>query len=172
MKRWVIKWVPSRDAVLQSRCIRPFAHRLANPCIWHFNRHSVARGLALGLFTGFLIPLGQSPAAALLALSMRANILVAVAATLITNPLTFAAIYFAAYQLGNRLLDSAGFADLALGAASEGRISKVGEWLLSMTVPTALGLLIFATAAAFIGYWTVQLSWRWWIARRWIARRT
>lgn len=63
-------------------------------------------GLAVGVFFGLLIPIAQIPAAALVALLLRANIPAAVGSTLVTNPITFPPVYYAAYHLGDWLLGS------------------------------------------------------------------
>lgn len=104
MRNWFLKYAPDRDALLRNRWLAPVASRLAPDAIWQFNRRSIARGLALGLFAGFLLPVGQIVLAALLATSARANVLIASAATLVTNPLTFPPIYYAAYRTGNYLI--------------------------------------------------------------------
>lgn len=85
MKGWASRFVVSREAVLSNRWISPFAHRLVHPSLWHLNRRSVARGVALGLFAGFLIPIGQIAVAAFLAVTVRANVVVAATATFVTN---------------------------------------------------------------------------------------
>lgn len=153
MRRWLIERLPDRDALLARRWLRPLAHRLGHPALWHLNRWSVSRGLALGLFCGFLVPMGQIFLAAFVALSWRANLPVAAAATLVTNPLTFPPIYYAAYRVGDRMVGSA------------------GEGLASVSLPTAFGLVAFALVSALAGYGAVQLGWRIWVVRRWSRRR-
>ena len=170
MKRWLSSTLPDREAVLQQRWIRPFAHRLSHPSLWHFNRWSVSRGLALGLLIAFLVPLGQTPAAALLALTARANVIVAAVATFVTNPFTFAAIYVGAYQLGQRLIATENWTLLNPEAAETAFLQGLA-WMLSVSVPTALGLIVFAVVSAAAGYYAVQLAWRIWVARRWARRR-
>ena len=154
----------SRDAILKSRWLKPFRHLFYHPSLWHLNRRSVPRALAVGLFAAFIIPVGQFALAALLAVPLRANVPLAAAATLVTNPLTFAPIYLAAYKVGAFLLrhshDGAG--DLASG---------FGSTLLAVSGPTALGLLVFAVASAAIGYAASSLWWRLNLLRRWRRER-
>src|SRR5690606_6341526 len=116
MRKWFVKSAPDRRILLDNRWLAPIAARLATPAIWHFNRRSIARGLALGLFAGFLLPIGQVALAVLFAASVRANILVASVATLVTNPLTFAPIYYAAYRTGSFLLALSGGPSESAGA--------------------------------------------------------
>jgi len=89
MKKWFKKVTPERESVIVNRRIRTFAYHLTHPEIWHFNRRNVARGVALGLFVGLIIPEGQIVLAALLAATVRGNLMIAAAVTLVTNPSTF-----------------------------------------------------------------------------------
>ena len=153
-----------RDRILRSRWLRPFAHLFSHPSLWHLNRRSVPRALALGFFAAFVIPVGQFALAAFLAVPMRANVPLAAAATLVTNPLTFPPIYFAAYKFGSFLLhhsSSEGADELATG---------LGSTLLDVSGPTALGLLVFAAALAAAGFFGGTAWWRLRLVRRWRQR--
>ena len=154
----------TREAILRSRWIRPFAHYLGHPSLWHLNRRSVPRGLAVGLFAAFAIPLGQFALAALLAVPLRANVPLAAAATLVTNPLTVAPIYIGAYKLGSFLLrhsPHAGASDLA---------TSFGSTILEVSGPTALGLRVFALVASLLGFAVGSAWWRFRLLRRWTDR--
>lgn len=155
----------SRDDILASRWLRPFAHLFAHPSLWHLNRRSVPRALALGLFAAFILPLGQFLLAALLALVIRANVPLAAAATLVTNPLTFPPIYYAAYRLGSTLLSHS-----PDGRAGE-FAQSLGQQLLEVSGPTALGLAIFAIVGAAAGYTLGSLWWRLKLVQRWQNRK-
>lgn len=64
-----------------------------------------ARGVALGLFIGFGIPLGaQMVCLGLLRLVMRFNIVIAFAFTWVNNPLSLLPMYYGYYVLGSLLL--------------------------------------------------------------------
>ena len=151
----------SRESILASRWLRPFAHLFSHPALWHLSRRSVPRALALGLFAAFILPVGQFALAALLALPIRANVPLAAAATLVTNPLTFPPVYFSAYKLGSFLLQhpsSEGAGELA---------SSFGAKILDVSGPTALGLLIFAIVGALLGYFIGAMWWRLRLVRLW-----
>lgn len=154
-----------RESILQNRWIRPFAHLFGHPSLWHLNRRSVPRALAVGLFAAFILPVGQFLLAALTAVPLRANVPLAAAATLVTNPFTFPAVYYAAYRLGRFLLHHGG-----QGGADE-LASSLGSTLLDVSGPTALGLLIFASAGAAAGYLVGSLWWRLKLTRRWKRSR-
>src|SRR5690606_28322058 len=108
MRNWFIRWAPERSTLSENRWLAPVASRLVSPWVWHFDRRSIARAVALGVFAGLILPIGQIVLAVVLAASVRANILIASAATLVTNPLTFAPIYYAAYRTGSYLFALAG----------------------------------------------------------------
>lgn len=166
MRKWFKRISPDREVLLANRWLRPIAHRLSHPEIWHFNRRNVARGVALGLFVGFVLPLGQIVVAALLAATARGNLLVAAAATLVTNPFTFPPIYYAAYRTGSLLLKSTGGGPEA-NPAHKGAMM---EALTSTSLPTIVGLLLFAIVSAVAGFVLVHLGWRLSLARQWRRR--
>jgi uncharacterized protein (DUF2062 family) len=154
-----------RDAILRSRWIRPFSHLFRHPALWHLNRRSVPRALAVGLFAAFALPVGQFLLAALLAVSLRANVPLAAAATLVSNPLTFGPIYFAAYKLGSFLLRHSPGDDV------DELAQHLGATLISASGPTALGLLIFALASAAAGFFIGAAWWRYRLMKRWQSSR-
>lgn len=165
MKRWFVGRLPSREELLSNRWLKPFAHRLEHPLLWHMNRRAIARGIALGLFAGFVLPIGQIVVAALLAITVRANVVIAAAATLVTNPLTFPPIYFAAYKLGCGLLGmKPAPQSLEVPTTLFGRVHEIAT-------PTVTGLLLFAFGSAMLGYIGVHAIWRWRLTRRWRRRR-
>ena len=99
--RWLKGHIPTRDTIDQHRLLRPFAPHLRHPSLWRFNRRSVPRGVALGLFVGVIIPFMHTFVAAILAIPARANVGVAALLTLVVNPLTIPFMYLAAYRIGS-----------------------------------------------------------------------
>lgn len=165
MKRWFLARLPGREELLANRWLKPFAHRLDHPLLWHMSRRSIARGVALGLFAGFILPIGQIVVAALLAMSVRANVVIAAGATLITNPLTFPPIYFAAYKVGRGLTGMQAPGENPLDA------SHLAWRLHHVATPTIIGLLLFAALSSLAGYCAVHIFWRWKLTRRWRRRQ-
>ena len=94
----------SRENLEQNRFLKPFAHRILRSDLWRFNRRSVPRGVALGLFVGIMIPLAHFIVAAFLAVFVRANIPSALLATFIGFPAIYFFIAAAAYKIGPWLL--------------------------------------------------------------------
>jgi uncharacterized protein (DUF2062 family) len=90
--------IPCRVGLLANRWLRWLAPWLGHPRLWHWSRRGRALGVALGVFFGLLIALAQIPLAA--AVVLRTNPPAAAAGTLISNPVTFAPLYYMAYHLG------------------------------------------------------------------------
>lgn len=167
MRKWFKQFSPDRERLLGNRWLRPVAHRLTHPEIWHFNRRNVARGVALGLFVGFILPLGQVVVAALLAASARGNVLVAAVATLITNSFTFPPIYYAAFRTGSFLLQpvlTKGGETVQIDAV---QAKTMLDMLANASLPTLFGLLLFAAISAAAGFAAVHLAWRMSLQRQW-----
>jgi uncharacterized protein (DUF2062 family) len=162
--------LPTRDALLTQAWSRPFARYLGAPVLWRWNRRGVARGLALGLFVGIMIPLVQSPFAALLSVVARANLPIAVVATFITNPLTTPLVLYSAYRLGSLVIVAEQANPLVDMSQPMAWLETALSWLATASLPTALGLLTMATIASLTGYFAVQLGWRWRVGRRWVRR--
>lgn len=175
MKGWASRLGVSREAILSNCWIRPFVHRLVDPSLWHLNRRSASRGVATGLFAGFLIPIGQIALAAVLSLGLRANVLISATATLVSNPRTFPPIYYAAYWLGRVLLRADGYEltadEIAASAQQATASTAASDWtLLNMLVPLGIGLFVFATVSSALGYVLAQQVWTISVRRRWRKR--
>jgi hypothetical protein len=165
------RYLPTRETLERNRWLRPFAKQLSSPLVWRFNRRGVARGLALGLFAAFAVPVAQTPFAAAFAFGVRANLPVAALSTLVTNPFTTPLFWVLAYQAGDWLLAFRSEADRLLDAAE----NPVDRWVttaIDAVGVTYLGLLVFALLSAVLGYALAHVGWRWWVSRRWRRRRT
>jgi uncharacterized protein (DUF2062 family) len=155
----------------RSRILRPVAHRVLAPALWRFTRRSVPRGVALGMITGILIPMGQIPASAVLALPLRANIPAAALTTFLTNPITTPPLWVAAYWLGRKLLQfDVAVPGVPVTAKIEANIGWL-QWMYAEAGPAlVVGLLVLSLVGALLGYAVSALGWRLWIARKWRSR--
>ena len=161
--------MPTRESMEANRYLRPVAHRVLAPELWRFTRRSVPRGVALGMVTGIMVPVGQIVLAAVLALPFRANVPTAALTTFITNPFTTPFIWGAAYYIGKWALrlDQVMPGQPVRDAASSGWM----QWLLSDAAPAiAAGLAIITLAAAVGGYFLAKYGWQWWIVHKWRRR--
>lgn len=168
--------MPDPQTVREHRALRWLGPLLHHPRLWHVNRRGIAMGLAVGVFFGLLIPIAQIPAAALVALLLRANIPAAVGSTLVTNPITFAPVYYAAYHLGEWLLGSKKTFNTAeldqVAAQTATGFALWMERLSTVGAPLALGLLTMAAGLSILLYFAVHWAWRLRIVRAWKNRRS
>lgn len=171
MRDWAQRNFPTRESMEQSRILRPVAHRVLAPALWRFTRRSVPRGVALGMVTGILVPMGQIPASAVLALPLRANIPAAALTTFITNPITTPFIWAAAYWVGRRVLR---FDMVVPGTPIADQVqANIGwlQWLYAEAGPALIvGLIVLSIVGAILGFALSVLGWRLWIARKWQRR--
>jgi uncharacterized protein (DUF2062 family) len=173
----VRRFLPTPEGIKDSRLLSWLGPRLHEPGLWHFNRRAVARGVAIGLFFGLIIPVAQIVAASAVAFFARANLWVSAITTLVTNPFTFAPIYFVAYKLGAFLLGGSDAAlaieevdpemisavNASLEQASRGIsgwLDKLMEIFTGYGKPLALGLAVLAVTMSIAGYAITMVVWR------------
>lgn len=168
---WATRNMPTRQQMADNRFLAPIAHRFLSPELWRFTRRSVPRGVALGLFCGFMIPVGQIFLAAFMALPARANVPLAALVTFITNPFTFPFWAYVANQVGTLILqiDPTTMGNTATDELASGRWS----WLIEMfegagvtVLVTIFGFIVLAIVGAAIGYLVSGFIWRIWIGRK------
>lgn len=166
---WVQRNLPTRESFESNRVLRPVAHRVLHSSLWRMTRRSVPRGVALGMFTGILIPMGQIPASALLALPLRANVPAAALTTFFTNPFTTPFLLILYYKVGSWTLQAGG-PTAAKAGATVVETSWL-QWLVSdVGLPTAVGMAICAVLGGVLSYFVTALLWRLWIAGKWRRR--
>jgi uncharacterized protein (DUF2062 family) len=103
--------------------------------------------------------------AACAALWFKANLPVSVGLVWITNPVTFAPMFYAAYRVGAWLL----------GIPPESSEEITVEWIMSLLSngwqPLILGSLVCGVVSAIIGYFAVIWIWHWQVVSRWEERK-
>ena len=162
-KTWAMdvirKNTPTREEMAQNKYLAPIAHRFLTPELWRFTRRSVPRGVALGLFAAFIIPVGQIFLSAFLALPLRANVPLAALITFVTNPFTLPFWLVVANRIGEFLLkfDTYG---VALPAAAAGPDAwGVLAMIYEMGLATILGGAVLAVVSPLLG-WVIS-GWVW-----------
>lgn len=174
LMNWIRRNSPTREELLESRFIKPFAHRVAHSHLWRFSRTSVRRGTALGLFVGifFLIPGVQILGVALLALPFRANIPIGAAMTFLSNPVTTPFILAASIWLGSFLFGlHTNVSNLYILYDEGASLIEWWHWFTA-NAGTALlgglaGLFVISAVSAVIGYVLASVIWDNWIRLRW-----
>lgn len=165
MKKFVSKWLPAPETIHSSRLLRWLGPLLHRPWLWQFNRRTVPKSVAIGVFWGFMVPVLQSIGAVVCAIWFRANIPVAVFSTLVSNPFTYAPIFILAYQMGTLILGQP--IDPASLAAMEGGMipmepASLFSWhaIGDVAKPLFLGLFVFAVTGAVVSYVFTIALWR------------
>lgn len=155
--RWIAKWLHKR------------------PYLWALNRKTVAKGVGAGLLVAFIPIPAQIILASLMALLLRANLPVAIASTLISNPFTFVPINFLIYHIGILITGGNGIAnpppihELELHWASISLVTQeIIVWFKSLGKSYVIGLLVLSISSSIIGYCLVDFIWR--ISIRWHLR--
>lgn len=171
IKGWFRGHMPTRESIAANRWLEPFAHHLLNPGLWRLNRRSVPRGVALGLVAGLAVPFAHTVIAAILAIPLRANVLVAAATTWVSNPITWIVIFPLERSIGKFLIDfghirAASHAAVAVGGPVHGWLSLI----LKTSGEIALGSVVLAIVVGVTGYFLVALIWRFRMARKWRSR--
>lgn len=175
--------LPTRQELREQRWTQLFGPRLHDPMLWRLRPESAARGLAIGLFLGIMIPLGQVAFAAIAAIALRVNLPMAIAGTLVSNPFTTLGIYFLAYRVGDFLMA----ADSGVASPSSEALQRflqakdeagwlhswtyMLDWLQTAGWPLIAGLFVLACAAALIGYFVCLVVLRIYVAVRMDRRR-
>ncbi len=162
--------MPTREEMSRNRWLAPIAGRFTRSELWRFTRRSVPRGVALGLFAAFIIPVGQIFLAAFLALPARANVPVAALITFVTNPFTVPFWAVVANRVGHFVLKI----DAATGGTMNQEVhGEAWAWardLFETVGVTAFGFVVLSVLTAAVGYLLAGFGWRFLVARKWNRR--
>lgn len=165
-KKWFKSWMPSQEFVQRHRSLSFLGSLLHDPHLFHLNRHSISVAFFVGLFVAFLPIPGQIALAALMALRLRCNLPLAVILVWVSNPLTFAFIFYAEYWLGSSILmqeESAFYFEWSW--------AWFKDFFPSIWQPLLLGSILCSLFFGCLGYLTIQWSWRWHVSRKWHKRK-
>lgn len=163
MKKLLKRIMPDPRTILEHRHMSVFGKRIHDANLWHLNRRSASGAVAVGFFVAYMPPLAHMLVAAALAIALRVNLPLAVAAVWANNPLTLAPISYSAYAVGSWVM----------GVRPKG--FDLHFWIdphnwLGVLTPFLIGSLVCGVAFAALGYFGVQALWRWNL-RREIALR-
>jgi len=158
--------MPDPTSIREHKSLRFLGKLLHDPNLWHLNRHSVARGMAVGLFAAFLPIPAQMLVAAALAVVVRGNMPIAVSLVWLTNPITMPAVFFCTYQTGAWLMDVP-----ARHLPDELTWEWISGELATLWQPFLLGSVVVGLVLGVIAYFAVMMYWRWWVSRQWARRK-
>jgi uncharacterized protein (DUF2062 family) len=165
-KKYFKNYLPSQLSIQQNRWLKPVAHLLQHPNLWHLHRRSVSGGVAVGLFCGLIPGPLQMLGAALLAMLFRVNLPIALLSTLYTNPFTILPLYVLAYELGAWVLGHEGIASVPITLPElnwHDWFFPLIHWLTSLGKAFIIGLPLLAIIFSVLGYFVVRFGWRGWV---------
>lgn len=169
-KTWAMdlirKNTPTRQTMAENKYLAPIAHRFLSPELWRFTRRSVPRGVALGLFAAFVVPVFQIFLAAFLALPSRANVPVASVVTFVTNPFTLPFWLVIANRIGSFALRIDADGPALANKAMESSAWSVVVDFFQMAGVTIVGFAVLAVVAPALGYLLSSWVWRAVVSRK------
>ncbi len=126
--------------------------------LWHASWESVARGVAVGLFTG-IVPLVsfQTLMAIGLSILIRANLPIALLVSWISNPLTILPLAYFTYYVGDWVLGHS-YPSQAIHLNWPININNMQMLWSTFGIPFLVGLPIVAIGAAILGYLIVRFT--------------
>jgi uncharacterized protein (DUF2062 family) len=175
MRRYLRDKLPKPESILDNKYLGFLKPYLGHPRLWHLHRRSVALGVSIGLVTGLIPGPIQMLLAIGIAIPMRANVLVAAATTLYTNPLTFVPLYVLAYTIG-AAITGAPIVELALPdfnyplSESWRVVPAMFQWFASLGGTLLIGLAGMSTLFALSGYVVTTIVWRCVVSKMWLKR--
>ena len=161
------RWLGNSRQQLRAGGLRSlFGKLLHNPNLWHLNRFSVAWAVSVGLFVAFMPVPSQMVLAAAIAILVGCNLPIAVAVVWVSNPVTMAPLFFAAYKLGAWILDMPA-EPVNFEMSLHWLVNQLGE----IWEPFLLGCVTLGLLCATVGHVTVRLIWRIDVATSWRDRQ-
>lgn len=157
---------PSKEKLKEYKILKIFGNFIHDPHLWHFNRYSVSKAFAVGLFIAWIPVPCQMALAALGSILFNANLSISVALVWITNPITMPPLFLFSYILGAKILNLP-IKNLKFELSIEWLHSLIGD----IWKPFLLGCIICAIVSALLGYLIVQILWRYMIIKSWQNRK-
>lgn len=159
--RQLRRHLPTPAEIQQYRYIHIFGDTLKQPELWTFNRASIAKGIAVGVFCAFLpMPFEMLPAIFIAAM-ISGNIPFAVAGVWLSNPLTWVPLYTPCYLLGSRII---GVEPIPIEQIT---ILQLGWHYTALW----LGCLIAGSLLALSAHFAVSFLWASQVRKRWKSRQ-
>lgn len=164
-RNFLKKLLPHQNKLLQYQKLSRFERVLSSPYLWHINRQSISKAMAIGLLIAFIPIPFQMLAALACAFMFQANVALSIALVWITNPFTIPPIIYLAYKIGNLVLMHTPEKVFAL--------KGWGQWfaeIASLWQPIIIGLILLGLTCSIVGYIITQFLWKLYIIRKWQKR--
>ncbi|MCE2658361.1 MAG: DUF2062 domain-containing protein [Rubrivivax sp.] len=161
--------MPSHESIANNRWLRWLGPSLLHPRLFHLSRRGVATGAAIGVFFAFITPIAQIPLSAAACVALRANVPVAIVATLVNTPPTFGPVYYAAWKVGSWVLaepENAAAPQVLSGSSSRPDSGlpwwqQAAQTLRDVGKPLLLGALLFAVGFSALAWLLCNGIWHW-----------
>lgn len=165
MKKLLKRYSPNPNEVKNNKHLGWLSKHLHDPSLWNFNRKSISKAFAVGLFFAFIPVPFQMVLAAGTAILVHSNLPLSIALVWITNPLTMPVIFYACYIVGSWLIGE---------TAQEFVFEASWQWVVDSlsTIGPAflLGCGVLAVIFAILGYFSIQALWRYSVIKAWKKR--
>ncbi|MHA6493746.1 DUF2062 domain-containing protein [Pseudomonas borbori] len=165
-RRLFKRYMPSPERIKDTKSLRFLGALIHDPNLWHLNRHSVSRAMAIGLFWAMIPMPMQMLAAALIAVPARANLPISIGLVWLTNPITMPPVFYCSYTFGAWMIGTP-----PLQMPDHMSLAWVGQILQTHWQPLYLGSFVLGVMFAAIGYFGTNAYWHWWVRRSWRRRR-
>lgn len=165
-RRLFKRYMPNPDSIKGNKSLRFLGTLIHDPNLWHLNRHSVARAMAIGLFWAMMPMPMQMFAAAAMAIPLRANLPISIGLVWLTNPITMPPVFYCTYKLGAWITQTP-----AMKMPSHLSLEWITAELATLWKPLLLGSFVSGLVLAALGYVLTMLYWRWWVQHNWRKRQ-
>ena len=122
---------------------------LTDPELWKWNKKTIAKAFAIGLFCTFLPIPGHTILVAILSMMLSANILLSILVVWVSNPITMIPIYYFTYKIGASIIG------IEIDPEFEFSFGYLMDNLGSATLAMWIGGLITSIVAAILGYFSI-----------------
>lgn len=172
LRRWLKGLEPRVLAQLDGPMMRRLRPWVDRHDVLSFKRHPLALGVAIGMFCGLIPGPLQVAGTLLLCAWWRGNVVAGAVATFYTNPLTIVPLYAVAFELGQWVLPGSRSLSMPPMPADGHWLRAMGEWMMSLGWPLAVGLPLLGLSLAVLAWTLVQVAWLAPVWRRlWLRRR-
>ena len=120
---------------------------------FNINRKMITRGVAIGIFWGFIPMPMQMLAVVAMTPFIRFNVAIAIAMVWLSNPFTMPPMYYMEYLTGNFILGQEGIANIEL--SMEWFSANIGDIFVPLYVGSAFYSIVVSTVVYF------ALNWLW-----------
>jgi uncharacterized protein (DUF2062 family) len=165
-KKLLRTYLPWLEKIRHQPALQKLGGLLHAPNIWSCNRHRVAGGVSVGLFSAFVPIPFQMLLAAVLAVLFRVNLPISVALVWVSNPITMPPLFYFCYWVGTQAL---GVAENPVKFALS--IEWISNVMITIWQPFLLGCFLVGSSCALLGHVITRLAWRMIVLHRLDERR-